>query len=145
MGRTEPSAAASLEKVDEAALFLAKCRCDRRHGGATRGFFGLRGRDGRRERNVVGEQLQPVDKILSPGCGDVPLNDAGRKKYAEIQGTNFSPGTGKNSTTKWSGLHYFIKHNLPISDSESICAENNDANYFGEEQVPIPQTTTPDF
>ena len=52
------------------------------------------------------------------------------------------PGT---FTTKWSGLHYFIKHNLPISDSESICAENNDANYFGEEQVPIPQTKTPDF
>ena len=48
-------------------------------------------------------------------------------------------------TTKWSALHYYIKHDLPIADSESICAENNDANYFNADQAPIPQTKTPDF
>jgi hypothetical protein len=133
----------------------------------------------------------PSIKSYLVGGGDVPLNDAGRKKYLEIQAglkdgsitdrarkyctpdaipralatpyplhvvdryklieggkrlqgmlTVEDPGT---FTTKWSGLHYFIKHNLPIAGSESICAENNDANYFGEEQVPIPQTKTPDF
>ena len=49
-------------------------------------------------------------------------------------------------TAKWSGLHYFIKHDTAIADSEYVCAENNDANYFGDPgQVPIPQAKTPDF
>jgi hypothetical protein len=48
-------------------------------------------------------------------------------------------------TTKWSALHYFNKNDLPISNSEYVCAENNNANYFGEEQAPIPEAKTPDF
>jgi hypothetical protein len=53
------------------------------------------------------------------------------------------PGT---FTTKWSGLHYFNRQILPIADSEYVCAENNNANYFDEPgQVPIPEARTPDF
>lgn len=49
-------------------------------------------------------------------------------------------------TTPWKALHYFVRRDLPIADSEYVCAENNDANYFNEpSQVPIPQTNTPDF
>ncbi len=68
------------------------------------------------------------------------LLDGGKRMQGIM--TVEDPGT---FTTKWSGLHYFIKHDLPIADSESICAENNDANYFSEDEVPIPQTKTPDF
>ncbi len=68
------------------------------------------------------------------------LVDGGRRMQGMV--TVEDPGA---FTTKWSGLHYFTKHNTPIADSESICAENNDANYFHEDQVPIPQTKTPDF
>ena len=31
------------------------------------------------------------------------------------------------------------------SEAENVCAENNDANYFHEDEVPIPQTKIPDF
>jgi hypothetical protein len=52
-------------------------------------------------------------------------------------------------TAQWSALHYFNRNaaNLPISESEYVCAENNDANnnYFHEDQAPIPQTNAPDF
>jgi len=48
-------------------------------------------------------------------------------------------------TTKWSALHYFARRDLPIADSEYVCAENNETHYFGQEQAPIPQTKTPDF
>jgi len=48
-------------------------------------------------------------------------------------------------TAKWKAMHYYIRHDTPIADSESICAENNDANYFHEDEVPIPQAKTPDF
>ena len=68
------------------------------------------------------------------------LLDGGRRMQGVV--TVDDPGT---FTAKWSGLHYFVKHNTAIADSESVCAENNDANYFHEEQVPIPQTKTPDF
>jgi hypothetical protein len=57
---------------------------------------------------------------------------------AEIE----DPGT---FTTKWRALHYYIRHNTPISESESICAENNSANYFHEDEWPIPQAGAPDF
>jgi hypothetical protein len=52
------------------------------------------------------------------------------------------PGT---FTTRWQGVHYFIRHDTPISESESICAENNSANYFHEDLVPIPEAGRPDF
>ena len=48
-------------------------------------------------------------------------------------------------TTKWSASQKFNLHNQPISEAENVCAENNDANYFGEDEVPIPQAKTPDF
>ena len=50
-------------------------------------------------------------------------------------------------TTSWTARHYFNRNNLPVSESEYVCAENNDANnnYFHEQQAPIPQTETPDF
>ena len=48
-------------------------------------------------------------------------------------------------TSKWSGSQRFILHKEPISESENVCAENNDSNYFHEDEVPIPQTATPDF
>jgi hypothetical protein len=48
-------------------------------------------------------------------------------------------------TASWSARHYYIRHETPIADSESICAENNSANYFNEDEAPIPQATTPDF
>jgi len=68
------------------------------------------------------------------------LIEGGRRLQGLV--TVEDPGT---FTTKWSALHYFNKIVRPIADSESICAENNDANYFHEDQVPIPQTKTPDF
>jgi hypothetical protein len=68
------------------------------------------------------------------------LLDGGKRMQGIV--TVDDPGT---FTTKWSGLHYFIKHDLPIADSEVICAENNSANYFGEDQAPVPQAATPDF
>ncbi|HEX5282441.1 MAG TPA: hypothetical protein VFW28_20355 [Micropepsaceae bacterium] len=52
------------------------------------------------------------------------------------------PGT---FTSKWSAAQRFILHTTPISEAENVCAENNDANYFHEDEVPIPQSTTPDF
>jgi hypothetical protein len=52
------------------------------------------------------------------------------------------PGT---FTSKWSASQRFILHNTPIAEGEDVCAENNDANYFHEDEIPIPQTTTPDF
>jgi len=52
------------------------------------------------------------------------------------------PGT---FTSKWSASQRFILHTTPISEAESVCAENNDANYFHEDEVPIPQTKVPDF
>src|SRR6185312_2629443 len=48
-------------------------------------------------------------------------------------------------TSKWSGSQRFILHKEPISESENVCAEDNDSNYFHEDEVPIPQTATPDF
>jgi len=48
-------------------------------------------------------------------------------------------------TSKWGASQRYILHNQAISDSEDVCAENNDSNYFHEDEVPIPQTTTPDF
>jgi hypothetical protein len=46
-------------------------------------------------------------------------------------------------------MHYFNRNaaNIPISESEYVCAENNDANnnYFHEEQAPIPQSDSADF
>jgi hypothetical protein len=48
-------------------------------------------------------------------------------------------------TTQWSAEQHYKLHHEPISESENVCAENNDANYFGEDEVPIPQTATPDF
>jgi hypothetical protein len=52
------------------------------------------------------------------------------------------PGT---FTSPWSASQRFILHNQPISEAENVCAENNDANYFHEDEVPIPQTKVPDF
>jgi len=93
---------------------------------------------------VVGEQLQPVDKILSPGWWRCPAQRRRQKEIRRNPGHEFLARPGKNSTTKWSGLHYFIKHNLPIRiPIES--APKTTTQLFGEEQVPIPQTTTPDF
>jgi hypothetical protein len=68
------------------------------------------------------------------------LLDGGKRMQgiAEIE----DPGT---FTTKWRALHYYIRHNTPIADSESICAENNSANYFHEDEWPIPQAGAPDF
>jgi hypothetical protein len=68
------------------------------------------------------------------------LIDGGRHMQGLV--TVDDPGT---FTAQWSALHYFIRHNTPISESESVCAENNSANYFGEDQAPIPQATKPDF
>lgn len=69
------------------------------------------------------------------------LIDGGKRLQGMV--TVDDPGT---FTTKWSALHYFIKHDTPLADSEYVCAENNDANYFKEEQqVPVPQTKNPDF
>lgn len=50
-------------------------------------------------------------------------------------------------TTEWSAIHYFNPNDLPISNSEYVCAENNDAgnDFFHEEQAPIPQANAPDF
>jgi hypothetical protein len=48
-------------------------------------------------------------------------------------------------TSKWSASQRFILHNEPISESENVCAENNDRNYFHEDEIPIPQSQTPDF
>lgn len=50
-------------------------------------------------------------------------------------------------TAEWSALHYFNRNNLPISNSEYVCAENNDAgtNYFHEDYAPIPEAGAPDF
>jgi hypothetical protein len=48
-------------------------------------------------------------------------------------------------TTKWSGIHYFIKHDTPIAESEVICAENNSADYFGQNLAPIPEARIADF
>jgi hypothetical protein len=48
-------------------------------------------------------------------------------------------------TTKWGASQRYILHTTPIAEAEDVCAENNDANYFHEDEVPIPQTTTPDF
>ena len=48
-------------------------------------------------------------------------------------------------TSKWSASQKFNLHNQPISEAENVCAENNDANYFGEDEIPIPQAKTPDF
>jgi hypothetical protein len=52
------------------------------------------------------------------------------------------PGT---FTSAWSASQRFILHNQPIAESENVCAENNDSNYFHEDEVPIPQTQVPDF
>jgi hypothetical protein len=52
------------------------------------------------------------------------------------------PGT---FTSKWSARQRFNLHNQALVDSENVCAENNDHNYFHEDEVPIPQTRTPDF
>jgi hypothetical protein len=52
------------------------------------------------------------------------------------------PGT---FTSKWTAGQRFILHNQAIADAENVCAENNDSNYFHEDEVPIPQTETPDF
>jgi hypothetical protein len=52
------------------------------------------------------------------------------------------PGT---FTSPWRASQRFILHNQPISEAENVCAENNDANYFHEDEVPIPQTKIPDF
>jgi hypothetical protein len=48
-------------------------------------------------------------------------------------------------TTEWTALHNFNRNNLPISESEYVCAENNQPNYFHEDQAPIPQASAPDF
>jgi hypothetical protein len=48
-------------------------------------------------------------------------------------------------TSEWTARHYFNRNNLPISESEYVCAENNQPNYFHEDQAPIPQTDAPDF
>lgn len=68
------------------------------------------------------------------------LLDGGKRMQgiAEID----DPGT---FTTKWRAIHYYIRHNTAISESESICAENNSANYFHQDEWPIPQADTPDF
>ena len=52
------------------------------------------------------------------------------------------PGT---FTSNWSASQRYILHTTPISEGENVCAENNDSNYFHEDEIPIPQTTTPDF
>src|SRR5438105_4536260 len=68
------------------------------------------------------------------------LLDGGKRMQgiAEIE----DPGA---FTANWKAMHYYIRHNTPISESESICAENNSANYFHEDQWPIPQSDAPDF
>jgi hypothetical protein len=48
-------------------------------------------------------------------------------------------------TTEWTGLHYFDRSSLPISESEFVCAEDGGSNFFNEELAPIPQADTPDF
>jgi len=48
-------------------------------------------------------------------------------------------------TLAWSASQRFILRNQPIAESENVCAENNDSNYFHEDEVPIPQTQVPDF
>jgi hypothetical protein len=70
------------------------------------------------------------------------LIDGGKKMQGTV--TIDDPGA---FTTEWSALHYFNRNNLPISNSEYVCAENNDAgnNYFHEVQAPIPEANDPDF
>jgi hypothetical protein len=69
------------------------------------------------------------------------LIEGGKRMQGTV--TVEDPGT---FTTKWSGLHYFNRQILAIADSEYVCAENNNANYFDEPgQVPIPESRTPDF
>jgi hypothetical protein len=68
------------------------------------------------------------------------LLDGGKRMQAIVEVDD--PGA---FTTKWRALHYYIRHNTPISESESICAENNSANYFHEDEWPIPQSDVPDF
>jgi len=68
------------------------------------------------------------------------LLDGGKRMQGIV--TVDDPGT---FTTQWSAMHYFIKHDLPIADSESICAENNSEDYFHQNLAPIPQAKTPDF
>jgi hypothetical protein len=48
-------------------------------------------------------------------------------------------------TSKWSASQRYILHNTPIAEGENVCAENNDSNYFHEDEIPIPQSTVPDF
>jgi hypothetical protein len=52
------------------------------------------------------------------------------------------PGT---FTTKWSAVHYFIKHDNPAADSEYVCAEKQRRELFPGRAGPVPQTKTPDF
>ena len=70
------------------------------------------------------------------------LIDGGKKMQGTV--TVDDPGA---FTTTWSALHYFNRNNLPISNSEYVCAENNDAgtNYFHEDYAPIPEARAPDF
>jgi hypothetical protein len=48
-------------------------------------------------------------------------------------------------TSTWSASQRFILHNQAIADTENVCAENNDSNYFHEDELPIPQAAVPDF
>ncbi len=68
------------------------------------------------------------------------LLDGGTRMQGNVEIDD--PGT---FTTEWRAMHYYIRHDTPISESESICAENNSANYFHEDEWPIPEANAPDF
>jgi hypothetical protein len=48
-------------------------------------------------------------------------------------------------TTEWTGLHYYMRSNVPISESGYVCAEDGGADFFNHELDPIPQADTSDF
>ena len=48
-------------------------------------------------------------------------------------------------TSAWNASQRFNLRQIPVSEGEYVCAENNDQNFFHEDEVPVPQTDAPDF